>query len=427
MEQQTLTENQHRELWFIRIRWAAIVLITVIVFFLKHVQGAGFPLLPSFLIIIFSIIFNTAYAILAQYYRPFSENMFFNYFRASVDLLVITFFVHLTGGIESPFVFLYLPELVMISMFSAGAFAYLLAAQATALFILNCTLEAYLLIPHYNLSSPPAALHLNFSYITSISVALLFVGILLVYLSSYLSGKFIEKQNKVEELSSAQANFMNLIMHETKSPLTSIIGYTQALLKESFGKLAEDQKEPLAVIERQSRRILNMTNDLLDLARLESGMAKITKKITSLADVLQRAIEEMKPMQNGKKLDLVQEISPDLPPVPMEEEKIIQVITNLLSNAIKFSKPKGKIFVSTQLLDKRVQISIRDEGMGIDPQDLPHIFEKFYRASKEAAAVRGTGLGLALSKGIVEAHGGRLWAVSGGHDKGAVFHFTLPL
>jgi signal transduction histidine kinase len=427
MEEPNLTENQQRELWFIRLRWVTIILITVILFFLKHMQGAAFPLLPSFLLIIFFVVFNTVYAILALYYKPFSEDVFFNYFRASVDILLVTLFVHLTGGIESPFILLYLPELVMISMFSSGAFAYLLAGQAAAFFILNCVLEANLLIPHYHLSYPPAALYLNFSHITSISVALLFVGILLVYLSSYLSGKFIEKQNKVEELSNAQATFMNLIMHETKSPLTSIIGYTQALSKESFGKLTEDQKEPLAVIRRQSQRILNMTNDLLGLARLESGVVKIAKNPTSPADVLERAIEEMKPLQNGKKLDLIKEISPELPLVPMEEDKVIQVITNLLSNAIKFSKPKGRIFISTQLLDKQVQVSIRDEGLGIDPQDLPHIFEKFYRSSKEAAAVRGTGLGLALSKGIIEAHGGRLWAVSSGRDKGAVFHFTLPL
>jgi len=423
----TFTENQQKILWFTRIRWTAIILITILVFFIRHVQGAEIPLLPLFVIIIAAIVANILIPILTMYYKPFYEEPIYAYLRSSADLLVVTLVVHLTGGIESPFILLYLPELVMTAMFGSILFAYLLAAQATALYAFVCVFESYLLLPHYNLSDPPAALYLNHSYIISMCVALLFTSLLVVYMSAYLAHKFIEKQKEIESLSNAQVDFMNQVMHETKSPLTSIIGYTDTLLGGSFGAINEEEKEPLHIIKRQAQRILNMTNDLLDIARLESGSAVLLKKMVSLGEVLESAIQEMKPLLDSKKLELVLEIDPHLPEVPMEEVKIIQVVINLLSNAIKFSKPGRKIFISTQLLEREVQVSVRDEGLGIKAEDLPHIFQRFYRASKEAVAVRGTGLGLALTRGIVEAHGGRIWAVSGGENKGAVFHFTLPL
>jgi two-component system phosphate regulon sensor histidine kinase PhoR len=171
-----------------------------------------------------------------------------------------------------------------------------------------------------------------------------------------------------------------------------------------------------------------MTNNLLDLARIEAGTVKIEKLPVALAEIIENAVEEMKPQLDEKNLDVIQEIDQDALTLPMDEGKILEVVINLLSNAAKFSKAGGKIFVSTQALGEFVQVCVRDEGIGIDPDDLPHIFEKFHRAlSKEAAAVRGTGLGLALSKTIIEAHGGKIWAVSSGRGKGAVFHFTLPL
>lgn len=427
MESDQYTEDQKRIFWYVRIRWGAIILIAATVFFLKHVQGAGFPLLPPFLLIILSAIFNISYPVITTYYRPFSEKDVYTVLRAVADLLAITLFIHYTGGIESPFIPLYLLELVTVSIFGFAFFAYSLALISSVFYTLSCFLEAYLFIPHYSLSQLSGSLFLSPNYIISRGVALLFTSVLVVYGTSYLSKKITEKQKQIEELSNAQTNFMNQVMHETKSPLTSIIGYSDIFLKGGFGEISKKQKEPLIIIKRQSERILNMTNDLLDLSRLESGKTKIDKVPVSLAEVLGSAIEEMRPQFDAKKLILVQEIDPNLPPVPMSETKILQVVINFLSNAAKFSKPDGKIFISTQKMEKEVQVAVRDEGLGIDPKDLPHIFDKFYRASKEAAAVRGTGLGLALSKGIVEAHGGRIWAVSGGRDKGAVFYFTLPL
>ena len=411
-----------------RFRWIAIFLITAIILYLKFIAEFNVPLFPCLLIVIIGSIYNVFYSLAYPRYRIFSEKIIpFTFLSGTIDFVFLTLLIHLTGGVESPFILLYLLELVAISIFGFTTLAYLLAIEGTLLYLTNCLLEAFFLIPHYRMSDLSGTLFLNFSYIFSITFALLFTCSLLVYMTSYLTDKLMEKEKKIEELSNAQVDFMHQVMHETKSPLTSIIGYTDILLKGSLGEISEEQKDPLHIIKRQSKRILNMTEDLLDLARIESGQSKTEKKPTSIAELIERTVEEMKPQMDEKKLELIQEISSNLPQVSIDENMILELLMNLLSNAIKFSKLNGKIFISTQSLGGEIQISVRDEGLGIDPEDLPHIFEKFHRAGKEAAAVKGTGLGLALSKSIVEVHGGRIWAVSGGRYKGAVFHFTLPL
>ena len=411
-----------------RFRWIAIILISFVVLYLKYIAEFNVPITPCLIVIFIGILYNTLYSYIYPHFKFFSEQIVpFTYLSGTIDFIFLTLLIHLTGGVESPLILLYLLELVAISIFGFTILAYLLAVEGTLFYITNCLLEAYFIIPHYRMSDLSGTLFINFNYIFSITFALIFTCTLLIYMTSYLSDKLMEKEKKIEELSSAQVDFMNQVMHETKSPLTSILGYTDILLKGGFGEVSKQQEEPLHIIKRQSRRILNMTNDLLDLARIESGIAKIEKKKVPIAELIVRITEEMKPQLDEKNLDLVQEIPSQLLPISLDEEKILEVLMNLLSNATKFSKTNGKIFISAQTLGKEIQISVRDEGLGIEPEDLPHIFEKFHRGSKEAATVKGTGLGLALTKSIIEAHGGRIWAVSGGRDKGAVFHFTLPL
>ncbi|MFH1347239.1 MAG: HAMP domain-containing sensor histidine kinase [Candidatus Margulisiibacteriota bacterium] len=410
-----------------RFRWIALALIAVVVSYLKFAAEFDMPINSILFILLFGIIYNTAYSLLLPRYRIFSRKIILsNFFTGIFNFAYITILIHFTGGVESPFILLYLLELVAVAIFGFTNLAYLLTGIASFFYLLNGMLEALIVVPHYRLSYISGTLFSNFNYLFSMTFALLLACLLLVYMTSYLAESFIGKQKQIEELSKAKVDFMNDIMHEVKSPLTSVIGYTDILLHGTFGELTKEQKSSMDVVKRQSARILEMVNNLLDIARLESGKVKIDKKPISLGAIISHVAEEMKPQLDGAKLELVQELDPNLPNTPADESKIGEVVTNLLSNAIKFSKTKGKIFVSTQVSDNHIQVSVRDEGLGIDPEDLPHIFEKFHRANKEAAAVRGTGLGLALSKTIVEAHGGRMWAVSGGRGKGAVFHLTLP-
>ncbi|MFC1540696.1 sensor histidine kinase [Candidatus Margulisiibacteriota bacterium] len=423
-----IAEKQKIFALYARFRWAVIILILLTILHLRFIANFDIPLLPALLVLGLGGIFNLIFMFVSPRLNIERARNLSLYLAGSLDFILLSALIHLSGGVESPFTLIYFISLVAATIFGFIGLAYFLAIEAALLYSGVCLLEAFSILPHYRLSDPCGTLFLDINYIFSVTFAFFVTALLLIAMTSYLARVLTQKQEQIKELTNAQVSFMNQIMHETKSPLTSIIGYTEILLKKSFGALTKEQESSLQVIQRQSERILNLSNNLLDLARLEAGAVKIDKTPVALAELIERAIEEMKPLLDEKDLEIITELDPHLPAVPMDEGKIFEVLINLLSNAAKFSRNKGKIFISTQALDKHIQVSVRDEGIGIDPEDLPHIFEKFHRAtSKEAAEVRGTGLGLALSKRIVEAHGGRLWAVSGGRGKGAVFHFTLPL
>jgi signal transduction histidine kinase len=427
MKKERLTEKQIITLWFVYLRWGMILLMLTVVLTSIYPGRLRFPLVPNLIIIGIGALYNLIYPFLVKRSQRFSENIFYIYLRVTADLLVIVFAVHFTGGVESPFKLLFLLEFAAISIAGLENIAYLLAAQASVMYLAVCYLEAYGFIRHYRLVDLPSTLYSSVNYGVSKALALFLSSCMLIYVASYLADRLREKQKQIEELSTAQLDFMNMVIHEIKSPLTSIIGYSELMSEQKLGPVSDSQKEPLAIVRRQSHRILDLVTDLLDLARLESGRANINKKPASLAEVAGRTVEEMRPQLDVKKLSLIQEFDPGTPPVNIDEDKIHHVFTNLLTNAIKFSNEGNKIFLSIRPEEKEVLVSVRDEGLGIDPRDVPHIFEKFYRASGESAQRKGTGLGLAVCKSIIQAHEGTIWAVSAGVGQGVVFYFTLPL
>lgn len=424
MKQKSLSDKQLLILWFVQLRWYAIVFMFLIVIESIYISRLQVPLIPCLAIIGSASIYNIIFPFIVKRFPGFAENSFFTYLRSSLDILVITFLLHFTGGIESPFGFFYLIEFAAIAMYNFEVIAYILSFQAAVLYWISCILEAHLILPHYRAISTPGTLFLSVPYINSKAMGLLLSSILIIYILAYLSDRLRDKQRQVETLSGAQVEFMNMVMHETKTPLTSILGYTDLL----FDKVPADyQREPLAVIKRQAQRILNMVNDLLNIARIESGKVKLNKTDIDLREIAEHAMEEVEPLVRTHELTLIKEFEASLPLVKADEDKLHEVFINLLSNAIKFSNKGGKIFISISLVALEMNVAVRDEGLGIEPKDLPHIFDKFYRASKESAERKGTGLGLALCKSVIEAHGGRIWVVSGGPGQGAVFNFALPL
>lgn len=412
---------------FALFRWGAILLILVTILHLKFIANFEIPLHQALVVIALGALFNVFYGILFPSFKLFNTNAVFTYFAGTTDFIFITLLIHYTGGIESPLLLLYLLELVAATVFGFTELSYLLAIEATLFYGAVSLLEAQEIIPHYSMTNLYSSLFLNVNYIFSMAFAIMITCLLLIMMTSRLTKMISQKQKEIERLSQAQIDFMHEVMHETKSPLTSILGYTEILLKGTFGQPTDEQGNFLNIIMRQSKRLLNMTNNLLDLARLKSGKVPLELKESSLKDLSDRAIEEMKPSLDEKKLEMNQEIGPGIPQVQMDEPKVLEVLINLVSNAIKFSKEGGKINLAIQAQPGEIEFSICDEGLGITPEDLPYIFEKFHRGSKEAGAVRGTGLGLALSKTIIEAHGGRMWAESAGRNQGSTFHFTLPL
>jgi two-component system, OmpR family, sensor kinase len=226
---------------------------------------------------------------------------------------------------------------------------------------------------------------------------------------------------RLEAAFAQQARFTSDASHELRTPVSVILSQTQTAL--SRGRSSPEYREALEACERAARRMKALTESLLELARLDAGQEPLKREPFELARVVRECVELVQPLagRRGVKFAL------DLPAVQCvgDAQRISQVVTNLLTNAIEFSPEQGKIHIAVDELNSTTTLRVADTGQGIPPEDLPHIFERFYRADKSRTRPQGrNGLGLAICKAIVDAHGGSIEVVS---KPGAGSTFTVKL
>jgi signal transduction histidine kinase len=224
---------------------------------------------------------------------------------------------------------------------------------------------------------------------------------------------------EAEELKST---FISEISHELKTPLALIKGYVSTLRREDARWDRAIVKESLEVIEEETDRLDRLVENLLDASRLQANNLSIKRADVLLPDLARRTAERMQTQTN--KHTILTNFPPDFPVVLADENRMNQVLTNLIGNAIKYA-PEGEIRISGQVRPEFVIVCVSDQGPGIAQGDIPHVFDRFYRSEKAARNTKGAGLGLFLSRAIIEAHGGRIW-VDSEVGKGARFCFTLP-
>jgi signal transduction histidine kinase/CheY-like chemotaxis protein len=216
---------------------------------------------------------------------------------------------------------------------------------------------------------------------------------------------------------------VSVVSHELRTPLASVVGFAELLRTRD---LAEPQRQQfLTVIEEEGRRLTALINDFLDLQRMESGRQQISPKHEKLAPLLERAVVAA---GDDPLCPILIESEDLLPAVRVDADRLLQVLSNLLSNARKYSPRGGTIHLAARAAGGQVTVSVQDEGLGVPPEAQAHLFQKFYRVdNSDRRQIKGTGLGLTISRKIVEAHGGRIWAESAGLGKGSRFSFTLPV
>jgi PAS domain S-box-containing protein len=227
---------------------------------------------------------------------------------------------------------------------------------------------------------------------------------------------------KFREADEIKATFISIISHELKTPVALIKGYVSTLRREDAEWDPAIVQDSLEVIEEESDRLAGLIDNLLDASRLQAGGMALKHMDLSLPDLAGRVAERM---QTQTKNHTIRSEFPDYFPVILaDENRIQQVLTNLLGNAIKYS-PGGDIRISGEVRADNVIICVEDQGPGIAPEDIPHVFDRFYRGPDMAKHTKGAGLGLFLTRAIVEAHGGRIW-VDTVPGKGTRMYFSLP-
>lgn len=231
-----------------------------------------------------------------------------------------------------------------------------------------------------------------------------------------------------KEIDQMKSDLISLVNHELRTPLTSIIGFVSFMSDGKAGMVNEKQKNILARVERQSKQLTALINDMLDISRIEAGRIQMDQKPVSMLEVAIQRIEEILPQADAKSIRLQLSAPESLPTLIGDEARLGQVFTNLIGNAIKFTPDNGKITVKLQADGHLLHVEIVDTGPGIPIEERNTIFDKFYQLSDFRTRQQGgSGLGLSIVKHIIEAHAGKLWVDDGDDGIGSNFQFVLPL
>ncbi len=442
---------------FLTMRWFVIVGIIVSALVATNIFHIGFSIFPVYIICAVVLLYNVVLMYQVRGLETVRGDLVmrrittYSVTHISLDLLAFTALLHFTGGIENPFLFFVALHIVGGSTLLRRGPVFWIATQAFLMVTLLVVLEYAGVIPHVNLVGFAAPeLYHEGAYLLSILVALASILYATAYMSSAISAELRKRQKevvklrerlldettgelervseeaaKLEEEKNRFLRFLGVAAHDMKAPLAAIQSYFGVMLGGFAGEITEKQK---SMLERSSTRItelMNLISDLLDIPRIETGQIVPEMKEFSLRQVIKRCFDDLRNLAKQKGIKLKAELPETLPKVYGSGTRLQQVITNLANNAISYT-PEGVVTVRVTEGKHEIQVEVMDTGIGIPPEDLPRVFDDFFRASN--VETKGTGLGLSITKRIVEAHGGRIWVESPypGSDTGSRFSFTLP-
>ena len=248
----------------------------------------------------------------------------------------------------------------------------------------------------------------------------------------------IKTTKELKRLDQIKSDFISTASHELRTPLTSIKNAVDLILSRKTGEITDAQEKFLSMAQRNANRLSALINDLLDISRIESGRIQLNYTDVDIKNIIENVVNTFRSLANEKSISLKMNIAPDLPPIYGDASMIEQVLINLVNNAIKFTPARGTIAVDvhqvegvsdmSEGIERFLETSVIDTGIGIPEEHVKHIFEKFYQVESSLSVKKqpGTGLGLAISKGMVEAYGGKIQCKSK-EGVGSTFSFTLPI
>lgn len=238
-----------------------------------------------------------------------------------------------------------------------------------------------------------------------------------------LARSFNQMAQRLEETEERRRQLVGDVAHELRTPLANIRSVMEGLVD---GVLPPDP-DTFHQVERDVSRLQRLVQDLEELSRAEAGQLLLEKERVDPSRFIGEAATRLRPQYEDKGVALVIDLPQQLPAVTVDTWRMTQVMLNLLGNGLQYTPPGGRVKVTAGREEGQLVVRVADTGMGIDPEDLPHLFERFYRADKSRArAGGGSGIGLTIARHLVEAHGGQLWAESAGPGEGSTFTFTLP-
>ncbi len=353
-------------------------------------------------------------------YKVFARSKRF-YFKMIGDVVLIGVLIHLLKDFGQYFFALYFLPIAAAALELEFISALLIATIASLFVILEIFLNSFELIPNQASN--------YFQGVWQIVIILfitIFCRMLAIQLRQEKTAKeeSLARQKLLEEEAIRQREFLSMTSHQLFTPLSMIRGFVSMLKDENLGKINPKQKEAVGEIYDNAVRMVNLITELLSVSRIQNGTYEVNKKSTDINDLIANVIISCGKTLNKNKLAINFQKG-SLKPVTVDTDKVRQVLCNLLDNALKYSK-QGEINISTKQANEFTIVSVSDQGVGVEKEDLDKLFQPFFRGSNSFAIDnKGSGLGLYISRLIIEKHGGKIWAERNS-KAGTTFTFTLP-
>ncbi len=429
-----------RAYWLIRLRWIAAVCVGVSTYFCSNILDIDLQDYGLYGIAALLILYNAIVLLLLNRFTringevPHSAVKKIINFQMSADLLILTVLLHFSGGIENPLVFYFVFHMIIASILVSVRESYLQATFAVSLFGLLVLMEYTHLIPHHCLVGfVHRCLHRDSIYILGTYFAFVTTLYLVVYMTTYIAVRlkqaeqaYMEANRLLREKDRIKDEYVSRVTHDIKGHLASIQSCLDVVVNNFVGTLNERQSDFISRAHSRTGKLTKFVKTLLKLTQMRLSN-KLEMDIFSLKGAVSNVVAAVKARAENKSITLTSAFELSSDKAFGNQFSIEEMITNLMLNAIKYTPPGGKIELKTTATKSFIEISISDTGIGIPQEDIPKVFDEFFRATNAKKIEKdGTGLGLSIAKQIVERHGGKIW-VESQQGCGTTFSFTLPL
>ena len=428
-----------RAYWLVKLRWIATVSVGVGTCFASNVLAITLQDLALYSIAILLALYNVTVLLLLNYLakekrkiRGLSVKTIIH-FQISADLLILTLLLHFSGGIENPFVFYFIFHMIIASILLSVKESYLQATFALLLFGILILLEYLQFIPHYCLRGfTEHCSHQNGLYVFGTYFAFTTAMYIVVYMASYIATRLKKAEEAYREANillrkkdRIKDEYVLRVTHDIKGHLSAIQSCQDVLEKKLIGPLNEKQVDFLRSANERTRKLTSFVKALLRLTQLRLSNS-LEMEMFSLKNTINAALETVQTKAQNKSIVLKSNIDLIEDNIFGNPLSIEEVITNLLFNAIKYTAQNGKVEINAKNEKGCVLVEIIDTGIGIPEEELPKVFDEFYRATNAKKIEKdGTGLGLSIVKQIIERHNGKIW-VDSKEGIGTKFNFTMP-